>query len=352
MNLNIRLITYSLLIMLLAIVPACEVPQGQGGSNGTIPGLDQETVGNFVEGFQNVSTEIKELAKPNKVQAWVDNLIVKAQPGGKDMPQVAVMKEGETADYLYQRTVRKSEYLLRGQKYFEPWILIRTQDGTMGWVHEGGVRFIGPDLNNILSIGQNTNPTARTRSADVPVETTNPAQDRQVVPGQRVGAIRLKSNEPELMGIFGPGNVTPGVVDAPNDQKEACTIILGGTQDELRITWKDDSHTQIKAVYIMQPNARWFTRQGLTNGISLAELTKVNKAPVSFYGFNWAYSGTINSWKNGALNAYDKYFYVVLTPQAPQSLVNKYQGNQVFSSNDEDIHLLNIYVSRVVVYLD
>ncbi|MDX2248573.1 MAG: hypothetical protein SF052_17440 [Bacteroidia bacterium] len=348
MKLIIRVIARYSLIILLAIVSACEVPQGQG--NGT-PGLSQETVGNFVEGLQDVSTEFKELAKPNKVQAWVDNLIVKAQPGGKDMPQVAVMQEGETADYLYQRTVRKSEFLLRGQRFMEPWILIRTQDGTMGWVHEGGVRFIGTDLNNLLSIGQNTDPNARTRSLDQP-ENTNPSQDRQVIPGQRVGAIRLKSTETELMGIYGPTNVSRGVVDVPGGQQEACTILLGGTQDELRITWKDDSHSQVKAVYIIQPNARWFTRQGLTVGISLAELTKVNKAPVNFYGFNWTYSGTVNSWKNGSLNPYEKYFYVVLSPQASPSLINKYEGNQVFSSNDEGIELLNIYVSRVVVYLD
>ncbi|MEZ4825911.1 MAG: hypothetical protein R3C61_06405 [Bacteroidia bacterium] len=350
----IRYISRLSLPALLAIVAACQVPS-QGGQGTTGTGINEETVGNLVEGLQDVSTELRELARPNKVQAWVDNLIVKAQPGGKEMPQVAIMREGETAEYLYQRTVRKSEYLLRGQRYIEPWILIRTQDGTMGWVHEGGVKFIGADLNNLLSLNQNTNtnPNARTRSADPqPEAATNPAQDRQVIPGQRVGAIRLKSNEQELAGIFGPGNVLRGTVTTPNNQQEACTVVLGGTQDELKITWTDESFTKVKAVYISQEKSRWFTRQGLSVGISLSELTKVNKAPVSFYGFDWDYSGTVNSWKNGALNPYEKHFYVVLTPRAPKNLVTRFQGNQVFSSNDEDVDKLNLYVSRIVVYLD
>lgn len=347
---RIIIIAVSLLIPAIVSV-SCVPPQGKNGSEGQI-GLNEETIGNLMNGFQNVSTEFQELSKPKQVQAWVDNLIVKAQPG-KDMPQVAVMREGETAKYLYQRTVRKSEYILRDQRYIEPWILIETKEGLMGWVHEGGVKYIGTDLQNLLSPATTTtttNPNARTRSAD-PAPVENPAQSRLFIPGRAVGPITVNTTEQEIMGIYGPTNVTRGVIELP-EKKDACTIVMGGTPDEIRITWKDEASTKVKAVYFLQPNSRWFSRDGLSVGISLSELTKVNKSPIRFYGFDWNYGGTVSSWKTGKMRPYDKFFYVVLEPSVKGPAIKDFKGNKEIDSNTKGLENLGIYVKRIVVYLD
>ena len=342
-----------LLIGLLILgLSACQLPsqQGKQGKQG-LPQLDEQIVGNIVEGIQDLSSEFQELSRPNKVQAWVSSLIVKSQPG-KDMPQIGTMKEGETAEYLYQRTVRKTEFTLRGQRFIEPWILIRMQNGTMGWVHEGGVRFLAPNLQDLLSgpnPASNTNPAARTRG--IPA---NPAQNFLVTPGSKVGPITVNTSEMELVQLYGANNVGRGTVSAPEKGEIPCSIIMPGTKDELRITWKDDSRTKVKEVYINQSGGRWHTKQGLSVGLSLLELAKANKSPVNFYGFKWAYSGTVSSWRNGTLAPYDKYCYVVLSPdpRASANLVKKFTGNQVFTSNHPDLGPLNIHISRVVVYLD
>ena len=343
----------SLLCLLALLVIACEIPQKQGGNQ--LPRLNEEVVGNLFEGLGNLSTEVQELARPGKVQAWVSNLIIKVQPG-KDMPQIGTLKEGEVADYLYQRTVRKTEFILRGQRYYEPWILIRTKEGLMGWVHEGGVKFMGPDLENILGLNPTTPSTPGDPAARMRGPQANPASPLNfvVVPGKSVGPIKLTTTETDLIQLYGAANVGRSTVVLPTKQQETCTVVMAGTKDELRITWKSEKRDQVKAVYFDRSGSRWYTKQGLGVGLPLSELTKANKAPISFLGLNWEYGGTVESWQKGALNPYKNYFYVVLSPssQAPPAKTKQYSGNQTFSSNAEDVGELGLQVSRMVVYLD
>ncbi|MEL7529891.1 MAG: hypothetical protein AAFN10_01210 [Bacteroidota bacterium] len=349
---------------------ACEPPQAKGESADGEGGglidypfqLNDDGIQQIVEGITTLGADLQEKARPNKVQAWVDKLVVKAQPG-KDMPQITLMNEGEVAEYLYQRTVSRSEYNLRGQRFYEPWILIRTQDGQMGWVHEGGVRYMDASLTEFLDQLAGTNnsntaapaPNMRVRGTGVPQaakKEVTPAQDRLVIPGRQVGAIKLNTSETELIQIFGANQVGRSTVVLPDKSKEECTVVFGGSNDEIRITWKGNDHKSIKAVYFDRPGAKWFTRQGLHVGISLSELVKANKSPLNFYGFNWEYGGTVSAWRNGLLKSYDRHFYVVLNPGIRGKVMDQFQGNKVFSSNDKGIEALQIYVQRVVVYLD
>ena len=319
------------------------------------PLLDPKAVSNLLDAAEDFTIEAQELAKPKQLEAWVDQLIVTAQPG-TNMPEVAKLREGEKAEYMYQRTVRKSRRTLRNQEYFERYILIKTKEGIMGWVHEGGVKFIRPDFQNMLDeLGLSpgsSNPNARMRGPAP--NTLNPNQDFLIVPGSRVGPIKLKTSEQELMSMYGPGQISRGTVVNADKVEEACTILMEGTNNEIRVTWKGDDRKQINAVYLMRPNSRWFTREGLTTGLSLMELTKLNEAPLTFYGFDWAYSGTVSSWRGGVLGKYEKHFYVVLDSNVPAGvkLPEKYTGNHIISSNEEGLSSLNVVVDKLVVYLD
>lgn len=344
--------------MMALLVWGCEAPPTKGGQTTIqVPPLDGEVVGGIMEGVAELSSEFSELAKPGEVQAWVDQLIVKVQPG-KDMPQIATLAEGEMAAYMYQRTVRKSEYKLRGQRYYEPWILIKTREGVMGWVHEGGVRYVGPDLQKLLKgIGAagnaNTRPDARTRGpATTPII---PAENRTVIPGKQVGAITLHTTEIDLARIYGANQVGRGSVKGPEGQVSNATVVMPGSNDELRIVWKDDTRSSIKAIYFDKVNSGWYTPQGLTVGLPLMELTKVNKAPVHFYGFNWTYGGTVSGWAKGKLASKAKYFYVVLAPHPSRTsspVIRQFEGDKYYHTNQKDIETLGAYVKRMVVYLD
>jgi hypothetical protein len=351
---KINLVEFLLCLFLSSFVSSCELPNEQNGatsSQGERPGTNpDELIEQIVEGLQAVSTDFEELSRPGQVQAWVDKLVVKAQPG-IDMPQIATMREGEMAAYLRQRTVAKTEFELRGQRFMEPWILIRMQDGTLGWVHEGGVKYVTPQYIDWM-VGQQTRPDTRTRSMNLP---QSPAIDRVVIPGQRVGAIRVNNSEEELIGLYGRSNVSQGEVDKPGAGSLPCTIVFPGTDDELRVTWKDASAREgVAAVYIMQQAATWFTPQGLRMGLDLAGLAKVNQAPLDFYGLGWTYAGTVQDWHGGELNQYSQYFYVMLAPprRVPREALRPFSGDKVISSNAKGVEALNLKVDRWVVYLD
>ncbi|MEM6261342.1 MAG: SH3 domain-containing protein [Bacteroidota bacterium] len=347
------------LVFLLGVI-GCQPPGSKKG-NITLPSpeVSGEEVMDLLE---DAAVEFQELSKPDKVRAWVDNLIVKSQPG-KDMPQVATMREGEEATYLYQRTIRKSNFSLRNQAYNEPWLLIRTRDSVTGWVHGGGVLFVQPDIGNLFAGSKEDQQrmTQQRRSANSGTQEMNPQDIHQlekadfaIVPGFRVGPIHLNTTENDLVRWYGPA-VTRGKVKLTEKSSEDCTILYEGTFDELRIIWKDPKKTTVKTVYVTQPNGKWHLQEGVRVGMELSDLTKINRSPVSFYGFNWDYSGTISSFRKGALAPYEKLFYIQLGPgnsKRVAELVKKFNGNKVFTSNTEGIARLNLVIERIGVYLD
>ncbi|WNJ16177.1 SH3 domain-containing protein [Pontibacter sp. G13] len=332
----------------LTLCVACEVPApNQTGGKNPLSNTDIP-LGNLLEGFEQLSSEVQELSRPNQVQSWVEGLIVKVQPG-KDMPEIGRLKEGEIAEYLYQRTIRKAEFTLRGQKYRESWILIKTQQGLMGWVHEGGVRYLTPEYQQLIKDVLNGSGNPNQRSTG-PAQ--NLASDRLIVPGKQVGAIKVTTAFDQLIQLYGYGQLAEGSVSLPDGKTEPCTVVFPRTANELRIVWKDEQRTRIKAVYLDQTHSAWFTKEGLTVGLPLMEVTKLNQAPVNFYGFDWAYGGTIAGWRKGRFERFNKYFYAVLTPTYPKAVTSNIKGNQQISSNHEDVAKIGAYVSRLVIYLD
>lgn len=337
---------------------SCELPplpeessdNGNNGNNNT--GQTLPTQQDLIQGVKEISEDLAELARPNRVQAWVSKLIIKSQPG-KDMPQIGQMEEGEIAEYLYQRTVRKESFNLRGQNFNEAWILVKNKDGLMGWVHEGGVRFVNPAFEQIVKDLLGPAPRGNQRMATPPT-VVPPASQRHILPGKEVGAIKLNTSEVDLIKIYGAGRVKRGQVSLPDGGNEACTILFYNTNEEIRITWKKEDRLQVKAVYFDQEDAGWFSPQGLGSGISMKNLVKVNQAPFVFYGFGWAYGGVVDNWKSGKLAAKSKNFYVVLEPSAnaSQAILKKYSGQDKFTTNAPELDQLGLRVKQLVVYLD
>jgi len=351
---QIRIYSILLVFAFFAIIYSCDLPPIPDQNTSTTDTTRQRNLPDtkeLVEGLQAISEDVAELARPNKVQAWVDKLIVKAQPG-KEMPQVAQMSEGEIAQYLYQRTVSKTSFELRGQDFREAWILIKTKDGVMGWVHEGGVRYINPAFEQIVEdlLGPPPGSNQRSMGPSLPP----PASQRQIIPGKQVGPITVNTSETDLISIYGATRVMRGQVLLPEGKPEPCTVIFPNTREEIRITWKKEDRQQVKAIYFDQADANWYSPQGLSSGLGFKELIKVNQGPFVFFGFDWDYGGVVDDWKSGKLAPLSKYFYVVLSPspQAPASVLKPYRGNNRFTTNAPQLEKLGIQVSRLVVYLD
>ena len=368
MNILIKVLTLIGLaswVLTACVPPGSQHQQPQPANQVKLPETKEELLNIVSES----ATEFRELSKPSRLKAWVDKLMVKAQPG-KEFRHIALLKEGEVVKYLYQRTLRKERHQLRGQDYNEPWLLIQTKDSIVGWVHGGGVIFVQPDLNDLFAIKKPSDkqPSAetpaahqRTRSPQSPPPPSQELSEEQIrekerldfliVPGKRVGPLHLKTSEDDLIRMYGPAVSRGEVIKTPS-VKEPCTVLMGGTYDEMRITWKDEKRSQVKAVYIERANGRWHTAEGLRVGMSLLDLTKINRSPVSFYGFDWEYSGTIESYRKGRLAPYQKLFYLVLAPESPKTPLQGFTGNKIFTSQTDGVEELTLAVSRIVVYLD
>lgn len=313
----------------------------------TIRGASEESTTTTIRADDEAKA-YEELAKPNQVKCWVGGLIIKQYPGN-NMPKIATMKEGEVAEYLYQRTVLSAEYTYKGQKMRDAWYLIKTQNNLIGWVHGGGIKFVPSGSKGDMANNE------RVKSDAINTDAQKIENDWIFVPGKRVGSIFKNTSESELVQNFGPDNVKRGEVMTSGTKKEACSYIYKGTPDEIAITWRDMTRTKAKAVYINNRGGRWHTLEGIRTGLSLSDLAKLNETPFSFYGFDWEYGGTVGSWKNGKVTKFSKGFYVVLQYNAattPKEFIQKAKGNQVFSSASEVAKFMDISVKRIVVYLD
>jgi hypothetical protein len=321
---------------------------GENTSPSTIRDISEEKASNATIRATDEAQAYDELSKPNRIRAWVNGLIVKQYPGN-NMPKIATMKEGEEAEYLYQRTFLSAEYVFKGQKIRDAWYLIRTHDDIIGWVHGGGMKFV-PTAGN----GNDAN-AQEIKSDAINTTTQKITNDWIFVPGKRVGSIYKNTAETQLVELFGPDNVQRGEIVTTGGKKENCSFVYKGTPDELAITWKDLTRTKINAVYLTNRSGKWHSQEGIKTGLSLTDLAKLNEAPFTFYGFDWEYGGTIGGWKNGKISKFSKGFYVVLQYNAantPKEFIQKAKGNQVFSSTSELAKAMDIAVKRIVVYLD
>lgn len=343
-----------LLGLMALLLQACYPPNQQAQAPGEPAPTDVYTtpIVDLINAAEDLSVELKEKGLPNKVESWVDNLIVTAQPG-TGMPEIARMKVGDKATYLHQRTLLRKEAVLRGQRFKARYILIQLSSGQMGWVHEGGIRYVYPRFQKVIDevIATATSSNQRTRGGGA-VPVLPPTEQRVIVPGLKVGPIRKSTSQEDIVSIYGGTQVGLSTVKTPEGD-EACTVVFPGEPSELRITWKDAERTQIKAIYIDKRESTWFTREGLGVGLPLTEIAKVNQHPFSFYGLGWQYGGVIESWKSGSLSKYKKTFYGVIAPARTTTQVpSNFTGDKLISSNDSGADAVELVLGRLVVYLD
>lgn len=299
------------------------------------------------------ANEYHELSNSSRIKCWVGGLILKQYPGDK-MPKLATLTEGEELEYLYQRTARKSEYTFKGQKFKDSWYLVRSASGVTGWVHGGGIKFLPDSPESVVRTEGKSNQRIQESEPDDP-SLAQQSNDWVFIPGKRVGSVNRKTTEEQLVKLFGPDYIKRGEISTTGSQKEACTYVFKDMPDEIAITWKDKPRTKIKAVYITRKGGRWHSAEGIKTGISLQDLAKLNENPVQFYGFDWDYSGTVGSWKKGKLEKFTKYFYIVLHYNADKSskeFLQQMKGNKIFTSSMESSRNVDIFIKRIVVYLD
>ena len=77
--------------------------------------------------------------KATTLYAWVDKLRLRKAASSKS-EIIAELKEGEALEFLNEKSDFTQKVNLRGTMYDEPWLKVKTSNGTTGWIYGGGVR--------------------------------------------------------------------------------------------------------------------------------------------------------------------------------------------------------------------
>jgi hypothetical protein len=172
-------------------------------------------------------------------------------------------------------------------------------------------------------------PPAETASPTVASEdwtlpgTLGPLTTRQALEA-RFGKANIR--EETFDGAEGIGTY-PALVVFPDDPSRRLELVLDA----------EDKDAPIQELRVRAPGSRWRDASGLRMGMALSELVALNGAPISFYGLEWDYGGTVQDWHGGRLaNAAGAALFrrVTLGARAGTSPDAVPIGDSVFRSDD------------------
>lgn len=107
----------------------------------------------------------------------------------------------------------------------------------------------------------------------------------------------------ELASRFGSANVTNGPVNVGEGFSEPGTVLYRDLPEQrAEFTWKDvAAKRRLKVLRIHGVKTEWRSPQGLTLGLELSRVERLNRKPFRLLGFGWDYGGTTTNWAGGSL---------------------------------------------------
>jgi hypothetical protein len=171
-------------------------------------------------------------------------------------------------------------------------------------------------------------------------------------------AFTAELDEAELIDRFRAENVVSQEIDVGEGFEEVGTVLFPTSAAErVEILWKNpDTKRMPRAVRIRGRTSRWHTSLGLTLGMTLRDVERLNRVPFRLLGFAWDYEGTVMSWGPGTLGERSPGACRVgarLRPDkdvwdAPSSrLLSQVSGDREFSSGHPAMQELNPTVYEI-----
>jgi len=193
----------------------------------------------------------------------------------------------------------------------------------------------------------NTN-DGTTTTDNAPKPTIANTIDWVCIPNKKVGPIRQKTSEEELINFYGKENVVRKSVGVGEGEMVAASIVYPDSDSELIVEWDaGNEYEKISRIRIEKENTQWKTDQGISIGTTLEELVKINNKDFKFHGFEWDYSGITNNWEEGNIN---KQLVVFLQADNPEAIFPTLLGDGEFSSADPKAKEAKLKVSSIIIY--
>ena len=106
-----------------------------------------------------------------------------------------------------------------------------------------------------------------------------------------------------LAAVFGQANVTTEDVHVGEGFFEKGTVLFSKSpEDRLEIHWRDEQVPNTPSfLKVRAERTRWRTAGGLTIGLHLRAVERLNRRPFRLSGFGWDYGGGVQNWSGGML---------------------------------------------------
>jgi hypothetical protein len=145
----------------------------------------------------------------------------------------------------------------------------------------------------------------------------------------------------------------PGV---EGERLPGAVLFSQDPQRTLELAWKEGKEKQAVELVRVRGKSHWRTPEGITPGMTLAELVRINGAPVKFGGFEVDAGGNVGSYGKGRLSRYNFKLQITLDPGThhgiPDKQYEKMIGDRQLSSSDPWVRKLNPRVQQVIIRFD
>lgn len=164
--------------------------------------------------------------------------------------------------------------------------------------------------------------------------------------GKRVGGITGTSTLEDIINIYGEASVKEMEIHIGEGEMAKGVKIFPYSERELELVWDAQAiPSKPDFIRITQKNTPWKTLEGVTIGMNLETLHKVNVSHFLFNGFEWDYGGYVTSWRGGKI---DPNLLVTLQPQNYEAMKPQFMGEVELSSDNPEIKALDLQVRTMV----
>ena len=162
---------------------------------------------------------------------------------------------------------------------------------------------------------------------------------------------------------FGASNVTSAEIQVGEGDTEQGTVLFAESpEDRVEILWTEEAKQWRPRMVLLRgntdverPRSRWHTRMGLTLGIGLRTIERLNRRQFRLLGFSWDYEGTVMSWAGGALESEQSQSCHVRARLRPGARLNpgrtrwlaQVSGDREFSSGHPAMQALNPFIYEI-----
>jgi hypothetical protein len=153
-------------------------------------------------------------------------------------------------------------------------------------------------------------------------------------------------HQPEkFIEMYGQENViTRQVSDQEGNSLGEAYVVFPDTNNEMQVIFGGDSTT---TVIFNKENAKWKSPFGIKVGDPLAKIVKINGRDFKINGFEWANSGSVDSWEGGAMDGKGVNIIFKAMNTGDPKLYDPVTGDKKVKSDHSSMKKLDVIVEEI-----